>query len=103
MENRKNLYYNRTDVSERNDVNKTSESKECDICHYCYFLGKELNFQPHVCNGFHELLIMSLNLNNIAILKVKNSDCPCIVSIISKSEAINLMQNIDLTEKSGIL
>ena len=22
------------------DVNKTSESKECDICHYCYFAYK---------------------------------------------------------------
>ena len=26
-----NLYYDRTDVSEKIDVNKTSESKECDI------------------------------------------------------------------------
>ena len=28
------LYFNRIDVSEGIDVNKTSESKECDICHY---------------------------------------------------------------------
>ena len=28
------LYYDRIDVSEGIDVNKTSESKECDICHY---------------------------------------------------------------------
>ena len=28
------LYYDRTDVSEEIDVNKTSESKECNICHY---------------------------------------------------------------------
>ena len=27
------LYYGRIDVSEGIDVNKTSESKECDICH----------------------------------------------------------------------
>ena len=26
-----NLYYDRIDVSEKIDVNKTSESKECDI------------------------------------------------------------------------
>ena len=31
------LYYDRIDVSEGIDVNKTSKSKECDICHYCYF------------------------------------------------------------------
>ena len=28
------LYYDRIDVSEGTDVNKTSESKERDICHY---------------------------------------------------------------------
>ena len=33
------LYYERVDVSEEIDVNKTSASKECDICHYWYFLN----------------------------------------------------------------
>ena len=28
------LYFDRIDVSEEIDVNKTSASKECDICHY---------------------------------------------------------------------
>ena len=28
------LYFDRTDVSERIDVDRTSASKECDICHY---------------------------------------------------------------------
>ena len=28
------LYLDRIDVSEGIDVNKTSASKECDICHY---------------------------------------------------------------------
>ena len=32
------IYYDRTDVSGVIDVNKTSESKECDICRYWYFL-----------------------------------------------------------------
>ena len=30
------LYYDRINVSEGIDVNKTSESKKCDICHYWY-------------------------------------------------------------------
>ena len=28
------LYFDRIDVSGGIDVNKTRESKECDICHY---------------------------------------------------------------------
>ena len=30
-------YYDRIDVSEGINVNNTSVSKECDICHYLYF------------------------------------------------------------------
>ena len=32
------LYFNRIDVSEGIDLNKTSESKECDVCHCCYLI-----------------------------------------------------------------
>ena len=28
------LYYDKIDVSEGIDVNKTSASEECDVCHY---------------------------------------------------------------------
>ena len=38
------LYFDRIDVSEGIDVNKTSASKEYDICHYWYFLNLVLNF-----------------------------------------------------------
>ena len=37
------------------------------------------------------------------ILNIKYSDYCCIISLINKNEAINLMQNADLTEKSGSL
>ena len=33
------LYLDRIDVSEGTDVNRTSPSKEWDICHYWYFLN----------------------------------------------------------------
>ena len=44
-----------------------------------------------------------LNLSDIAILNIHGTDYCCIISEISKSDAINLMQNINLTEKSGTL
>ena len=37
------LYYYRIDFSKATDINKTSESKECDVCHYWYFLDKSSN------------------------------------------------------------
>ena len=93
------LYYDRIDISEGIDVNKTSESKECDICHYWYFLHEGFKFQLNVWNGCHDLLMMSMNLSDFAILNIKGSDF-CIIGGISRNEAINLMQNADLTEKS---
>ena len=55
-------------------IKKRSKSKECDICHYSYFLNEVSNFQPYVCNRYHDLLIKSGNLNDIAILKTKNGN-----------------------------
>ena len=97
------LYYDRIDVSEGIDGNKTSASKECDICHYWYFLNYSFKFQSNVYNTCHDLLMMSINLSNITILNIKGFDYRCIISLISKNEAINLLQNANLSEKSGAL
>ena len=96
----KMIYYDRVDVSEGIDVNKTSASKECDVCHYWYFLNFSFKFQPNVYNKCHDLLMMFVNLSDIAILNIKSSDYRCIITLIRKNEAINLMQNADLTEKA---
>ena len=94
------LYYDRIDVSEGTDVNKTSASKECDVCHYWYFLNYSFKFQPNVCNRCHDLLMMSMNLSDIAILNIKGSAYRCIITLINKNDATNLMKNADLTKKS---
>ena len=51
MKNIKMLHDDRIDVSEEIiDINKTSTSKECDICRYWYFINKGFKFQTYVCN-----------------------------------------------------
>ena len=97
------LYYDKIDVSEGTDVNKTSASKECVVCHYWYFLSNSFKFQSNVCQRCYDLWMMSMYLSDIAILNIKGSDYNCIISLISKNEAINLMQNDDLTKKRGKL
>ena len=107
------LYFYRTDVSKGIDDNKTSASKVCDICHYWYFLNFSfslilvlvsllvfLKFQPNIYNRCHDLLMMSFNLSDIDILNIKVSDYRCIISLISKNQAINFIQNADLTKKA---
>ena len=97
------LYYGRIDISEGINFKKTNASKECNIYHCWYFLNTGFKFQPNVCNGFHYLLMMPMNLSDIYILNIKNTDYSCIINRISKSEAIKLLQNIDLIENNGTL
>ena len=78
------LSFGRVDVSKWIDVNKVSASKESDICHYWYFVHYSLKFQWNVCNRWHDLLTMFMNLSNIAILSIKGSDYHGIISLISK-------------------
>ena len=47
------LEYDRIGISEGIDMDKTSKSKDCNICHYCYFLDKNFNYEKYLCNGCH--------------------------------------------------
>ena len=57
------------------------------------FFNHGLKFQDHVCNGCHDLSLLCLNISDIAIITVKKVDYCCIIHNISKSEAINLLEN----------
>ena len=94
------LCFDRIDVTEGINVNETSAPKKCDNIHHLYFLNYNFKFQPNACNRYHDLLMLFINLSNIAISNIKGSNYCCIISLISKNEAINLMQNADLTRKS---
>ena len=43
--------------------------------------------------------MISVNLRDIAILNIKGSDDYCVISLISKNEAIRLIPNADLNKK----
>ena len=68
-----------------------------------YLLNYSFRIQPNVCNRCHDLLMRSVNLIDIANLNIKSSDYRCIISLICKSKAINLMQDADLIGKSVTL
>ena len=77
-------------------LKKTRASYECDICYYWYFLDKGFRFQSYVCNECHDVLLM---FYRFAILNINGADYRCIINGISKSDAVNLLKNADLTEK----
>ena len=96
------LQYEKIDVSEEIDVNKTSASKECELCHYWFFKDVGLKFQKHVCNGCHDLLTMAYSLKNIAKLSAKGATFRSVLMGISKNEDLKRLNN-SVTYDSGVL
>ena len=79
------LYFDRIDVSEGIDFDKTSASKEYGFSHYCYFLNYSFKLQRNVWNRCHNLLMVSINLSDVSILNIKGSDYCCIIRLIRKA------------------
>ena len=70
------LEYEKIHIFEGIHVNKTSNrSKECDLCHYWYFLDKYFNYEPYLCNGCHGLMQKAVSFNNVEVVSAKGSDC----------------------------
>ena len=90
------LQYDRIDISEGNDVNKTSLPKECDICHYWYFKDIGFRYEPYLCNGCHDLMQKSMSFNNVAIVYVKGNAYRIHFWYMSKDDAINIMNGSNL-------
>ena len=97
------LKYDRTDISEGVDVNKTNLLKECELCHYLYFKNIGLKYEKYLCNCCHDLLQKAMSFNNVAIVYVKGSAYRMHFWYMSKDDAINIMNGAILTDKRGVL
>ena len=94
--NYKMLEYDKIDISEGIDMNKTSESKECDICHYWQFSDKNFSYEPYICNGCHNLIQKATSFDNGAIVSIKSYSYRIHFWYMNKNDAINKMKNSNL-------
>ena len=90
------LEYDRIDISEGIDVNKTSASN-------WYFKVIGFKYEPYLCNGFHDLMQKAMSFNNVAIVYVKRSAYRNHFWYMSKDDAINIMNGSNLADKMGVL
>ena len=97
------LEYDRIDISEGIDVNKTSLSKECDISHYWHFKDIGFKYKPYLCNGCHDLMQKAMCFNNVAIVYVKENSYRIHFLYMSKDDAITIMNSSRLADKRGVL
>ena len=87
------LQYEKIDILKEIDINKTSTSKECMLCHYWYYENVGFKFEVHVCNKCHDVLMTAYELKNIAILNVKGVDYRCFLWGVSKNDATDILNN----------
>ena len=97
------LEYDKIDISEGIDVNKSSNSIECGLYHYWYFLDKNFSYQKYLCNGCHDLMQKAMSFNDVAIVSIKGSDFRIHFWCTSKDDGINIMHNSNLIDKKGVL
>ena len=90
------MQYDKIDVSEGNEVNKTSASKKSGL----FKIG--FTFEDYVCNGCHDLLAMANSLKDVAISSAKGATFRCILMGISKNEALKRLYN-SVTRHRGIV
>ena len=98
----KMLQYERIDISEGTDLNKSDKSNKYIICHYWHFKEIGYKYQPYVCNKCHDLSIVIYDLKDFMILNIKGVNYGSYIFNISKNNAINLLNNSVLDNK-GIL
>ena len=96
------LEYEKIDIAEGIDVNKTNLSKECDICHYWYFKDIGFKYEPYLCNGCHNLMQKAMSFNNVAIVYIKGNSYTSYFWYMSKDDAINIMNGSNLVDKRGV-
>ena len=85
------LEYDKIDISEGIDVNKTNVLRESNICHYWYFKDVGLQYENYLCNGI------------ISPKEVKGSAYRINFWYMSKDNAINIMNGSNLIDKRGVL
>ena len=84
-------------------MDKTSKSKECDICHYWYFVNKYFNYEKYLCNGCHDLTQKAKNFNDVAIASIQENDYRIHFWYMKKNNGIVLMTNSNSKDKNRIL
>ena len=88
------LEYDRIDISEGIDINKTNASKECNIFK---------NFNYDLCNGCHDSMGKATKFNDVAIVSIKGNDYRIHFWYMSKDDAVSIMNNSSLNEKARLL
>ena len=98
------LDYDRIDISEGIDIKKCKEtSRECSLCKFYYFLDKNFNYGPYLCNVCYDMFLKAISMKNLAIINRNRNYYRVNFAFISKKDASNLIKNAVIMGEKGTL
>ena len=98
------LEYDRIDISEGIDIKKCKEtSKECNLyTFYYYYLDKNFNYGPYLCDGCY-MFMKAVSIKNLAIINHNGNHYRVNFMFMSKKDAYNLIKNAVIMGEKGTL
>ena len=65
--------------------------------------SKNFKYEPCLCNGCDDLMQKAMNFNNVAIVSIIGNDYRIQFWYMSKDDAISIINNSSLNEKTELL
>ena len=64
-------------------------------------MDKNFDYESYLCNGCHDLMQEAMNFNDFSIVSIKGNDYRIHFWYMIKDNAISIMNNSSLNEKTG--
>ena len=94
------LECDRIDLSEGIDNKKCKEtSRECSLCKFYYFLDKNVNYGPYLCNGCYDVSLKVISMQNLGIINHNGNAYHVYYAFMRKKDAFNLIKNVVIIDK----
>ena len=98
------LEYDRIDISEGIGIKKCKEtSRKYNLCKFYYFLDKNFNYRPYICDGCYDMSMKAVSMQNLAIINHNGNHYHVNFAFISKKDAYNLIKNAVIMGEKGTL
>ena len=98
------LEYDRIDISEGIDIKKCKEtSKECSLCKFHYFLEKNFNYGPYLCDVCYDMSVKAVSMQNLTIINHNGNHHRVNFLFMSKKDAYGLVKNAVIMGQKGTL
>ena len=70
---------------------------------FYYFLDKNVNYGPYLCNGFYDMSLKAVSMKHLAIINYNGNHYRVKFAFMSKKDAYNLTNNATIIDKKGTL